>query len=137
LATGKRVVTADPITAEVSEIDPDPMLRSRFGAITRASSAKKFAILVSKKPGQRRMQLARLLKALGEAKGREMVLVYLDNIEPDRLLNLGVEAAVSTACPRIALDDSAKYRIPILTPPEFEILLGERPWEEYGFDEIE
>jgi 2-(3-amino-3-carboxypropyl)histidine synthase len=137
LATGKRVVTADPITGEVSEIDPDPMLRRRFGAIARARTAKRFAVLVSKKPGQRRMELAKRLKDLGEARGVEMILIYLDNIEPDRLLNLGVEAVVSTACPRIALDDSAKFGIPILTPPEFEVLVGERRWEEYGFDEIE
>ena len=137
LATGKRVVIADPATCEVSEIDTDPMLRRRFGAITRAGEAKRFAILVSKKPGQKRMELAARLKALGESRGREMILVYLDNIEPDRLLNLGAEAAVSTACPRVALDDAAKYRIPILTPPEFEVLLGERGWEEYEFDEIE
>lgn len=136
LATGKRVVTADPITSEVSEIDPDPMLRRRFGAIRRASDVKKFAVLVSKKPGQKRMDLARLIQDLGRARGLEMSLVYLDNIEPDRLLNLGVEAAVSTACPRIALDDAAKYRIPILTPQEFEVLVGERKWEEYEFDEI-
>ena len=113
------------------------MLRRRFGAISRASEAKHFAILVSKKPGQKRMDLARRLMHLGEARGLEMFLVYLDNIEPDRLLNLGAEAAVSTACPRVALDDAAKYRIPILTPPEFEVLLGERRWEEYVFDEIE
>ena len=137
LATGKRVVIADPASGEVSEIDTDPMLRRRFGAITRAREAKRFAILVSKKPGQKRMALALRLKALGESRGREMFLVYLDNIEPDRLLNLGAEAAVSTACPRVALDDAAKYRIPILTPPEFEVLLGEREWEEYEFDEIE
>ncbi len=136
LATGKRVVAADPITGEVSLIDPDPMLRRRFGVITRASDAKRFAVLVSKKPGQRRMELARRMKDLGEARGLEMISVYLDNIEPDRLLNLGVEAAVSTACPRIALDDAAKYKIPILTPPEFEVLMGERRWEEYAFDEI-
>jgi len=136
LATGKRVVIADPVTGEVSEIDTDPMLRRRFRAISRAGKAKRFAILVSKKPGQRRMALAKRLKALGEARGREMFLVYLDNIEPDRLLNLGAEAAVSTACPRVALDDAARYRIPILTPPEFEVLVGERRWEEYEFDEI-
>jgi 2-(3-amino-3-carboxypropyl)histidine synthase len=136
LATGKRVVTADPITCEVSLIDPDPMLRRRFGVITRAADAKRFAVLVSKKPGQRRMELARRMKDLGEARGLEMISVYLDNIEPDRLLNLGVEAAVSTACPRIALDDAAKYMIPILTPPEFEVLIGERRWEEYAFDEM-
>jgi 2-(3-amino-3-carboxypropyl)histidine synthase len=136
LATGKRVVTADPITSVVSQIDPDPMLRRRFGVITRAANAKRFAVLVSKKPGQRRMELARRMKELGEARGLEMILVYLNNIEPDRLLNLGVEAAVSTACPRIALDDAAKYMIPVLTPPEFEVLVGERRWEEYAFDEM-
>ncbi len=136
LATGKRVVTADPITCEVSLIDPDPMLRRRFGVITRAADAKRFAVLISKKPGQRRMELARRMKDLGEARGLEMISVYLDNIEPDRLLNLGVEAAVSTACPRIALDDAAKYMIPVLTPQEFEVLVGERRWEEYAFDEI-
>jgi 2-(3-amino-3-carboxypropyl)histidine synthase len=137
LATGKRVVVADPVTGEVSEIDTDPMLRRRFGVITRAGEAKRFAILVSKKPGQRRMALAEHLKGLGESMGLDMFLVYLDNIEPDRLLNLGAEAAVSTACPRVALDDAAKYRIPILTPPEFEVLVGAREWEEYEFDEIE
>ncbi len=137
LATGKRVIASDPVTGEVSEIDPDPMLRRRFAAIMRSADAKRFAVLVSKKPGQRRMSLAKRIKEMGEAKGKEMILVYLDNIEPDRLLNLGVEAAVSTACPRVALDDAAKYKIPILTPPEFEILLGNRCWEDYAFDEIE
>ncbi|HUI40290.1 MAG TPA: diphthamide biosynthesis enzyme Dph2 [Methanothrix sp.] len=137
LATGKRVVTADPVTGQVAEIDPDPLLRRRFGAIARAADAKRFAVLVSKKPGQRRSGLARRMKAIGEENGKEMFLVHIDNIEPDRLMNLGAEAAVSTACPRIALDDAAKYRIPILTPLEFEVLVGKRRWEECGFDEIE
>jgi len=137
LATGKRVIAADPLTGEVSEIDADPMLRRRYAAICRAKEAKRFAVLVSKKPGQIRMALARRLKEMGEAHGLLMFLVYLDNIEPDRLINLGAEAAVSTACPRVALDDAAKYRVPILTPPEFEVLLGERDWEMYRFDEIE
>ncbi len=136
LGTGKRVIAADPVTGEVSDIDTDPMLRRRFGAISKAMDAKRFAVLVSKKPGQKRMDLARQIMMLGEAKGKEMILVYLDNIEPDRLLNLGVEAAVSTACPRVALDDAAKYGIPMLTPPEFEVLTGTRRWEEYEFDEI-
>lgn len=136
LATGRRVVVADPVTNEVSEINTEPMLRRRFGAISRAVEARRFAILVSKKPGQRRMELARRLKALGEAGGKDMFLVYLDNIEPDRLLNLGAEAAVSTACPRVALDDAARYKIPLLTPPEFEVLVRERRWKEYEFDEI-
>jgi 2-(3-amino-3-carboxypropyl)histidine synthase len=137
LATGRRVVAADPVAGNVSVIDPGPMLQRRFAKIVKAKEARRFAVLVSKKLGQRRMGLARQLKEMGEAKGLEVVLVYLDAVEPDRLLNLGVEAAVCTACPRIALDDAERYSIPLLTPPEFEILLGERGWEEYKFDEIE
>jgi len=137
LATGRRVVAADPVAGTVSVIDPGPMLRRRFAKIVEAKEARRFAVLVSKKPGQKRMRLGRQLKEIGEAKGLEMVLVYLDAVEPDRLLNLGVEAAVCTACPRIALDDADRYSIPLLTPPEFEILLGERGWEEYKFDEME
>ena len=83
------------------------------------------------------MGLAKRIKAMGEAAGRQMFLVYLDNIEPDRLVNLGAQAAVCTACPRVALDDAAMYKIPILTPPEFEIMLKVRRWEDYMFDEIQ
>jgi 2-(3-amino-3-carboxypropyl)histidine synthase len=137
LATGRRVVTADPVAGTVSVIDPGSLLQRRFSKINRARKARRFAVLVSKKPGQRRLELARRLAEKGEARGLEMVLVYLDIIEPDRLLNLGVEAAVCTACPRIALDDADRYSIPLLTPPEFEILLGERQWDEYKFDEME
>jgi 2-(3-amino-3-carboxypropyl)histidine synthase len=136
LATGKRVVAADPVTGEASLVDPDPMLRRRFAAISSAGRARRFAILVSKKAGQRRWEEAKYIKDLGEANEKEMFMIYLDEIEPDRLLNLGMEAAVSTACPRVALDDSAKFKIPVITPPEFEILTGKRRWEEYSFDEI-
>ena len=136
IATGKTVIAADPVTSDASIIDPNPMLKQRFGTLMRAKHAMKFAILVSKKPGQRRWKLANQIKKLGEAARREMLLIYIDNVEPDQLLNLGIEAAISTACPRVALDDIAKFKIPVLTPPEFEILQGVRRWEDYIFDEI-
>lgn len=57
-------------------------------------------------------------------------------MEPEVLINLGVNAAVCTACPRIVLDDQAKYTVPVLTPPEFEVLLWVRKGD-YHLDEIE
>ena len=135
LATGKRTVAADPVTGKVSVIDAAQMLKRRYGAIARAGDAERIAVIVSKKPGQKRMDLARRIMSLGEEQGKRMVLVYLDRMEPDALVNLGVDAAVCTACPRIALDDQAKYNIPILTPPEFEILLGLSAGD-YVLDEI-
>ncbi len=137
MSTGKRIIAADPITFESRIVDPSPFLRRRFGGIARAMDAERIAILVSKKPGQKRWNLAIELMEMGEAAGKKMSMVFLDNVEPDRLLNLGVDAAVSTACPRIAYDDAAKYKIPILTPPEFEVLLGIKDWEECSFDEID
>ncbi len=136
LATGKRVVASDPVTGEANLINPDPLIRRRFGVLFAAGRAKNFAILVSKKPGQTRWEIAKYIKNLGEANGKKMLIIYIDEIEPDRLLNLGIEAAVSTACPRVALDDAAKFKIPIITPPEFEILIGKRGWDNYSFDEI-
>jgi len=130
------VVSADPVTGSVSVVDPTPMLKRRYGAIARAMDAVRIAVLVSKKPGQCRMDLARKVAALGREHGKNMVLVYLDRVEPEVLINLGVDAAVCTACPRIALDDQAKYPVPVLTPPEFELLLGELKGD-YHFDEIE
>ena len=46
------------------------------------------------------------------------------------------DAFVSTACPRVAIDDAMKFKKPVLTPIEFEILLGERDWNNYEFDQI-
>jgi 2-(3-amino-3-carboxypropyl)histidine synthase len=60
----------------------------------------------------------------------------MDEIGPEALLPYQVEAYVSTACPRLAIDDQARYRRPLLTPVEMEIALGERDWSEYEMDTI-
>lgn len=134
LATGMRVIAADPVTGTVDVVDTHDFLRWRYGTIARASDAERIGIFVSKKPGQRRCMTARRLCSLGRSKGKRMLEVYIDRIEPERILDLGLDAVVSTACPRIALDDAPRYGVPVLTPPEFEMALGVR--KEYLFDEI-
>jgi len=47
-----------------------------------------------------------------------------------------VDAYINTACPRIAMDDSARYSKPMLTLVEAEIVLGIREWDNYEFDSI-
>jgi 2-(3-amino-3-carboxypropyl)histidine synthase len=49
---------------------------------------------------------------------------------------LGIDCFVSTACPRIAIDDYMQYKVPIITPIELDILLGYKKWDDYIFDEI-
>jgi len=138
LATDKEVVIADPVSKEIRFVKElrNKILRQRHGAIARAYKAEVIGIIVSKKAGQNRMKLARKLKNRIEANGRRGLILLVDYVSADFLEGFQVDAFVSTACPRIAIDDYLTFKVPILTPPELEILLGDKTWEEYEFDEI-
>jgi 2-(3-amino-3-carboxypropyl)histidine synthase len=138
LDTGKSVLVLDPMMREVREMGElrDKILRQRHGAITVAQEAKSFGILVSTKPGQVRMELAKRIQEELLQTGRSAVILVANNIDPERLIGYQVDAFVSTACPRLAIDDFLRYRKPLLTPPELEIVLGQRKWEDYRFDSI-
>ncbi|WP_440953341.1 diphthamide biosynthesis enzyme Dph2 [Methanococcoides sp. FTZ1] len=136
LATGKRVLIADPFSNEIREVDPRRILKQRSAVIANSLDAETFGILVSTKPGQCRMELARQLKELAKKHGKTAYILTMDLITPDQMLQFKVDAFVSTACPRLAIDEVGRFSAPMLTPPEFEIVLGEREWEELTFDEI-
>jgi 2-(3-amino-3-carboxypropyl)histidine synthase len=136
LALGKPVWALDPYSQEVSRADEDRdrFLRRRWGAISAAKSARTFAVVVSRRPGQKRLREARRIAALLEAEGLKAFLVLMDLISPDRLDSLGMDAAVITACPRLVIDDAHLYKKPVLTPLEVEVLLGKR--KELVFEEM-
>jgi 2-(3-amino-3-carboxypropyl)histidine synthase len=138
LATGKKVVVLDPNLEEPKEIDQslDRVLRQRHAVIERAERARTFGIILGEKVGQRRMRRARELRKLLRWKKKDAVLLMMDKFDPEKLRSLGFDAYVSTACPRIAIDDVAMYDKPLLTPQELEIVLGVRKWENYSFDQM-
>lgn len=134
----KPVVIADPSTGEARTLEAvkDRVLRQRWAAIVRAQDARTFGIIVSRKIGQDRGALAAELKRKLAAKDRAALVFRMDDVAPEHLEGYAVDAWVSTACPRIAIEDALRYKKPILTPPELEVVLGERRWEDYVFDEI-
>ena len=136
IGTKRKVLAADPFTDTIEWIGPERILRIRYGIITKCLDAKIFGIIASTKIGQDRKILAEKLGQLAEKHHRQYLIISLDNITPDALLQFKVDAFVNTACPRIAIDDSKRYNTPILTPMEFEIVLGERDWDQLVFDEI-
>lgn len=138
LATGKKVVVLDPNLEEPREIDQikDKMLRQRHAVIERAESARVFGIIIGEKIGQRRMRRAKELRKLLRWKRKDAALILMDKFDPEKLRSLPFDAYVSTACPRIAIDDVAMYDKPLLTPQELEIVLGVRKWENYTFDQM-
>ncbi len=82
------------------------------------------------------MGLALEVKRLLESEGRKGYLLLMDFVGPEFLRGYRVDAFVNTACPRIAIDDSAQYDKPMLTPKELEIALERKEWGRYELDEI-
>ncbi len=141
LSSKKPVVAADPYTNVVKKQEledlKDTILRQRYGAIANSKNARRFGILVGIKRGQQRIELASEIKKQLDSLNKKSIIIALDQFSPISLQGFGdIDCFVSTACPRIAIDDYLQYKIPILTPVELEIVLGKRKWEEYMFDQI-
>lgn len=136
IATGKRVVIADPIAGEARISDPERLLRKRYARIGTVLDAGSFGVLVCSKEGQKRMELAKEMKKMGIEAGKEVYMILMDEFDPDQLLSFNVDFFVSTACPRIAIDDISRFKKPVLTPIELEVVLGLREWDDITFDEI-
>jgi len=136
LATKKRVVIADPLMNEVREADRTLIMRQRSAVIGKSYDANVFGIIVSTKNGQNRMELANQLKELAKKHKKDAYIFSMDLITPDQLLQFKVDAFVNTACPRLAVDEVGRFHAPMLMPQEFEIVIGEREWDNIVFDEI-
>lgn len=81
--------------------------------------ARTVAILVSWKRGQTKLPFE--VKKKLEARGKEVYIFAMDEITPEKLMGLKIDAAVNLACPRIGIDDLERYKIPILNLEHIEI----------------
>jgi 2-(3-amino-3-carboxypropyl)histidine synthase len=139
LNTEKPIVCADPYDHSVHTMDAERQrfLKQRYGAIASIRDAKTFGVLASSKAGQLRWNMAQALKRRIEKRGRKAYLILLKQFSPEYLINFRhLDAFVSTACPRVAIDDYGRYPKPVVTPVELEIALGDRPMDDYRLDEI-
>ncbi len=132
LATSKPTVVADPYGNTAYSVDEEAqkILRQRWASIEEAQHAKIFGVLISLKPGQKKVEEALKIKHDIEKMGKTACLFALKEILPEALLEFPtVDAYVNTACPRISLDDASKFRKPVLTISEFMVVSGELSWE--------
>jgi len=136
LATGKRVVIADPFLDEARMPDSDTIIKQRYAIISRAMDATTFCIVVCTKTGQQRMQHANKLKDMAQNEGYRAYVISLRDVTPSALCQFPADIYVNTACPRIAIDEIGSFKVPMLTPVEFEMVLGRRNLEHYEFDEF-
>lgn len=136
LYTGKKVIIADPLMREVREIEKqkDSILRQRFAAIELAKKAEVFGVVMSTKKGQLRAVQAEQIRAALEKKGKKAYLLAGRELTPENLEGIRIDVFVNTACPRLALDDYKRFKKPVLSPPEIDILLGKTEWNDYEID---
>jgi 2-(3-amino-3-carboxypropyl)histidine synthase len=129
LYTGKRVIAADPFTKEICVYEAEEERKKRYIAIARALDAKSFGIIIGTKSGQFNLNEAISLRGKAIEKGLNAYLIAMDEIREDRLLGFDVDAFVNTACPRLA-EDFVHFVKPVISAMEFEVVLGERRWED-------
>ena len=134
----REIFVLNPVTKEfrsMSEIR-DRILRKRFAAIQSAKDSQSFLVIVCSKIGQDRSSEADAAISKIRSKGLKAYKAVMEEITPMSLMAYRVDAYVNTACPRVAMDDSAKYDRPMITLTELDIVLGEKLWDSYQFDQI-
>jgi 2-(3-amino-3-carboxypropyl)histidine synthase len=133
LSTAKPTVVADPYEGRAYSLNAsaDRVLKKRWALIELAKKAKVFAVLVGLKPGQKRLDEALEIKRKLEENGRNVSFFAAKEILPEVLMEFPtVEVYVNTACPRLSLDDVARFRKPLLSINEVLVVIGELTWEE-------
>jgi len=138
LAAGKATFAINPISGVYTEFQgwQKEFVRKRAAIISRAAIGTRFGVVVSTKPGQNRLGLAREIVEKLRNAGKTAHLLIVDDVRPEGLNDFALDAIVCTACPRIAIDDSERFGCPVLTPFEAEVMLGGRSIEPYRLDEI-
>jgi len=133
LAVDKPVILLDVYNDKVKLMEDvrDKIVRQRIVAIDKFRQAKKVGVIVEVKLGQKFGSPKFIVDRLEKA-GKEVLLITMSELTPDKLMNFyDVEAFVELACPRIAIDDFAKYEKPLVTFREALVAIGEKSMSDF------
>lgn len=121
MKTDKPMLCLDLERGEIFDLDSFKKKVERIIAWNRCQfdDAKKVAILVSWKRGQMKQPFD--MKKKLEGMGKEVYMLSMDEITPEKLMGLEIDVAVNLACPRIGIDDLERYKIPILNLENLDI----------------
>jgi 2-(3-amino-3-carboxypropyl)histidine synthase len=133
LSTMKPTIVAEPYEGRAFSVDKEAVrvMKQRWANIEEARGGNEFAVLVGLKAGQMRLEQALQIKRRLEEKDKSVCLLAINEITPEALMEFPtIDVYVNTACPRIAIDDTARFRRPMLTTNEALVVVGELSWEE-------
>jgi len=84
-------------------------------------SSKRIGIYVSSKLGQNKIKIAQRLEQKIKKIRKKVIIIYGNELNNNKLIGLGIDLLINTACPRIT-DDYKNYDMPVINPEEFEEL---------------
>ncbi|RLI33772.1 hypothetical protein DRO53_04930 [Candidatus Bathyarchaeota archaeon] len=116
------MVAADPYKGEALEVSElGERIKRRLKAnLMRVGDASKVGVILGVKPGQFNPQQALKVKRSLERLGKQVSLLSLDEVNSQQLENFPeLEAYVSTACPRLGLDDGERWVKPLVPAASF------------------
>jgi 2-(3-amino-3-carboxypropyl)histidine synthase len=115
LVTEKPVLNLDLEKGEIRSLSDFRKKVQRLIAWNRhcLKDARKVGIVVSWKRGQMFYDPFALKKRL-EEQGKEVIILAMDEVTPEKLEGLNLNVLVNCACPRIGIDDLTRYKIPLL-----------------------
>jgi 2-(3-amino-3-carboxypropyl)histidine synthase len=132
LSVSKPVILLDVYNDKIELFEnlKEKILKQRAISIQKFKDAKKIGVLIEIKPGQRFGSENQIINQL-KKQNKNFILISIDEITNEKLRNFyDIDAFVELACPRIAIDDYAKFDKPILTFREAMCSLGQITWED-------
>jgi 2-(3-amino-3-carboxypropyl)histidine synthase len=114
LITNKPVLNLDLEKEEIYSLEDFKKKTEKIIAWNRSllDEAKNVGILVSWKKGQLKNPLS--IKKEIEKFGKEVYILIMDEITPEKIDGLKLDILINLACPRIGIDDLEKFKIPVL-----------------------
>lgn len=132
LSVEKPVILIDVYNNQIEDMSNlrNKILKQRVISIEKFKEAKNVGIIIEIKPGQKFGSPKLFIDKLKE-QGKKPIVITMSELTPDKIMNFyNIDAFIELACPRIAIDDFAKYHKPILTFKEALVGLGIRSWNE-------
>ncbi|KAJ3375517.1 Diphthamide biosynthesis protein 1 [Allomyces arbusculus] len=123
----------DPYSSTLTRerYDHAEMRRARHDAITTASRARKWGVILGTLGRQGSPDILHWLRAQLTARGIPHVVVCMSEIFPARLNEWkDVGAWVQVACPRLSIDWGRFFDVPLLSPYEAAVVVKSAEWNE-------
>ena len=132
ISVEKPVILVDVYNDNVRDMKGirDKILKQRAISIQKLKDARNVGIIQERKQGQQ-FGTSEYIEDKLKKQDKNVILITMNELTPDKLMNFyNIDCFVVLACPRIPIDDFAKYEKPMVTFKEALVALGIKSWEE-------